>query len=410
MTAPRLGAAPRAWAMLALVALIGLNLRPFLTGPGTVLAGIEADTGLGHLGASMLTVLPMLLMGVGAFLAPAVQARVGTRRGVLAALLALALGSALRLAAWDGALLIATAALCGLGVAYIQAVFPGVIKDRFPGRMAAVMGVYSAMMMGGGALGARLTSRLAGGAGDSWRAALAWLAVPALIAFAAAWRHLAETPAARRDGALAGTLMRRPRTWLLIAAFGLVNGGYSSMVAWLAPAVQAQGWSIAQSGDLMVAMTIAQAAAALTLPALAARRPDRRPWLYATLAMQAMGFAGMAFWPAAAPLAWALIGGAGLGGCFALTFIAALDHFSQAEPAGVLAALMQGGGFLIAGLAPFAVAALRAATGGFAAGWTMHLACVAIACLLYQRLDPARYARVMAAEPGAAATRRVPSA
>ncbi|MFJ0716056.1 hypothetical protein WLV55_24830, partial [Bordetella bronchiseptica] len=70
MTAPRLGAAPRAWAMLALVALIGLNLRPFLTGPGTVLAGIEADTGLGHLGASMLTVLPMLLMGVGAFLAP----------------------------------------------------------------------------------------------------------------------------------------------------------------------------------------------------------------------------------------------------------------------------------------------------------------------------------------------------
>ncbi|CPO60123.1 membrane transport protein [Bordetella pertussis] len=99
-------------------------------------------------------------------------------------------------------------------------------------------------------------------------------------------------------------------------------------------------------------------------------------------------------------------GAAGLGGCFALTFIAALDHFSQAEPAGVLAALMQGGGFLIAGLAPFAVAALRAATGG----WTMHLACVAIACLLIQRLDPASYAQVMAAQPGAAATRRAPSA
>lgn len=124
MTAPRLGAAPRAWAMLALVALIGLNLRPFLTGPGTVLAGIEADTGLGHLGASMLTVLPMLLMGVGAFLAPAVQARVGTRRGVLAALLALALGSALRLAAWDGALLVATAALCGLGWPTSRRCFP----------------------------------------------------------------------------------------------------------------------------------------------------------------------------------------------------------------------------------------------------------------------------------------------
>ncbi|RZN10231.1 MFS transporter, partial [Bordetella pertussis] len=43
-------------------------------------------------------------------------------------------------------------------------------------------------------------------------------------------------------------------------------------------------------------------------------------------------------------------------------------------------------------------------------GWTMHLACVAIACLLIQRLDPASYAQVMAAQPGAAATRRAPSA
>ncbi|CFW91842.1 membrane transport protein [Bordetella pertussis] len=157
--------------------------------------------------------------------------------------------------------------------------------------------------------------------------------MPALIAFAAAWRHLAETPAARRDGALAGTLMRRPRTWLLIAAFGLVNGAIA----------QAAGDGLCRHGVL----------------------------------------AGG--------------GAAGLG---------ALDHFSQAEPAGVLAALMQGGGFLIAGLAPFAVAALRAATGG----WTMHLACVAIACLLIQRLDPASYAQVMAAQPGAAATRRAPSA
>ena len=39
--------AGRDWAMLALVVLIGLNLRPFLAAPAPILAEIVADTGLG---------------------------------------------------------------------------------------------------------------------------------------------------------------------------------------------------------------------------------------------------------------------------------------------------------------------------------------------------------------------------
>ena len=42
-------------------------------------------------------------------------------------------------------------------------------------------------------------------------------------------------------------MLRRPRTWLLMACFGLVNGGYASVVAWLAPFYQSHGWSAASS-------------------------------------------------------------------------------------------------------------------------------------------------------------------
>ena len=394
MQVPAYPPAPgRHWALLALVVLIGLNLRPFLTAPGPVLGDIAADTGMGYGGLALLTLLPMLLMGVGAFLAPALQAVVGTRRGMLVALLALTLGSALRLVP-GGLPLIATAVVCGAGVAFIQAAFPGIIKARFPTKVSAVTGLYSAMIMGGGALGAQLTPVLAGIAGD-WRTALAWLALPAAVALVAARRVLEELGTAAPDAALTAALLRRPRTWLLMAAFGLVNGGYSSMVAWLAPYYQAQGWAAAESGSLVAVMAVFQAASALVMPMLAARSRDRRPWLIATLAMQAIGFAGLALQPAAAPAVWIAICGAGLGGSFSLALVTALDHLPRPEQAGALAALMQGGGFLIAALAPLATALLHGWTGGFAGGWLLHLGFVAITVALYLRLDPARYAEAI---------------
>ena len=48
--------------LLAVVIVVGLNLRPFLTGVGPIAAEVSADTGLGLQGMALLTLLPMLLM------------------------------------------------------------------------------------------------------------------------------------------------------------------------------------------------------------------------------------------------------------------------------------------------------------------------------------------------------------
>src|SRR5690606_37225501 len=111
-----------------------------------------------------------------------------------------------------------------------------------------------------------------------------------------------------------------------MGCFGLINGGYTSVVAWLAPVYQAHEWGAAASGSLLAVLSVSQAATALTLPILARKTPDRRPWLWLTLALQAAGFAGLAFMPTVAPFVLAVILGAGLGGCFALIMIVALDH------------------------------------------------------------------------------------
>lgn len=387
-------ALPRLLPLFA-IALIGLNLRPFLTGVGPLTGAIDATTGLGLQGMALLTLLPMLLMGIGAFAGPLLQRVVAPRQLVLLALVVLAAGSALRLFASNGALLLGTALLCGLGVAIVQAVLPGIIKRDFPGRVAIIMGLYSAMLMGGGALGAQATPWLAHGMG-SWQAGLALLAAPTLAALGLAL-CLPSDETMRSAQASMAAFLGRPRVWMLMACFGLVNGGYASAVAWLAPLYQEQGLSAAASGSLLAVLAISQAAAALLLPIAARGNEDRRGWLWLTLAMQAIGFAGLTFAPQAAPLALAAVLGAGLGGCFALMMIVALDHLPDAVQAGTVSALMQGGGFMLAALPPWIVAALHDRIGGFVAGWLFHLGCVAIVTLLIVRLSPAGYARAMMA-------------
>ena len=379
---------------IVLIVLIGLNLRPFLTAPGPILSLLKMDTGLGNDGVALLTLLPMLLMGLGAFVAPSVQSVIGTRGGILAALGALALGSALRAIVPNGWTLILTAVLCGVGVAFIQAVLPGIIKAKFPNAIAPVTGLYSAMIMGGGAVGAWVAPTLVA-VGFDWRTALAMVGLPTVLALLAAVTLLSNARLSRPNPKLAGQLLRRPRTWTLMAAFGLINGGYASLVAWLAPFYQSIGWSATDSGSLVAAMAVSQAVAALIVPFLARKSIDRRPWLLVTLVMQGTGFVGLAFLPTVCPLLWVAFCGFGLAGSFALAIVTALDHLPTAEQAGALAALMQGGGFLVAAFAPYAMARVIDWSGDYTNGWAMHLIFVAATITLYLRLDPKRYVTAM---------------
>jgi len=374
-----------AWPLLLVVAIVGLNLRPFITGVGPLAEGIRDETGLGLQGLSLLTLVPMLLMGLVGFAGPSLQSAVGVRRSIIAALAVLCVGSLLRLFSVTGWELIETAALIGCGAAIVQAMFPGVVKRVFPGHVAKVMGLYSAMLMSGGALGAKASPIIAGHAG-SWHLGLAWLALPAGLAvlLAAVYLPANEQSESRRN--VTTELLRRPRAWLLMLCFGLVNGGYSTVIAWLSPSYQAQGWGGTASGNLLAVMAICQAIFALILPLFIGRTADRRAWLWLTLVLQAAGFAGLAFWPQLAPYLWTALVGAGLGGCFVLWMVVALDHLSDPVRAGALSALMQAGGFLIAAVPPWIVAVLHDLTGAFLAGWLLHLTCVIVVMALTHRL------------------------
>lgn len=366
---------------LGAIVSIGVNLRPLLTSISPLMTTIRDATGLSFYGASLLTSLPVVAMGIGAFGAGGLARTIGETRGVALGLLAIALACAARWTASSGVALWATALLAGAGVAAIQALLPAVMKQRFHARVPLAMGVFSASIMGGGGLGAGLSPWVSR-ALQSWQAGLAVWTIPACGAlvcwWALHWRSSGTAAAAKPVAARADTLSlwRTRRAWTLGLYFGIVNGGYTSLAAWLPAFYQQRGVSVAASGSLLAGMTVFQATSALLLPLAAASFRDRRPWLILGLSAQLVGLFGLIAWPDVAPLLWVGVAGAGLGGTFSLTLVTAMDHSSDHRLAGELVAFIQGVGFIVAAVAPVVAGLARGWSGGFGAAWIMLAGCV----------------------------------
>lgn len=387
---PRTESTFQRWAGWALLVCLGLNLRPILSSVSPLLDEIRGATGLSFQGSAWLTSLPVICMGLVALLGVRIEARLGERRGVSLGLLLVLLACGVRLYFGQATALLATALFGGAGVALIQALVPALIKRQFQQRVALAMGVYSASLMGGGGLAALLSPQVASHFGN-WQVGLGVWLLPAMAALLL-WLCL-PLGTGRRNASQAPSqaLWNHRRAWLLALYFGLVNCGYMSMVAWL-PAYYLQlGWSASQSGSLLAFMTIFQVTAALLMPALAQRSPDRRTLLGISLAAQAVGFLGLVLWPLQSPHLWVALIGFGLGACFALSLILTLDHRRDPRQAGQLAAFVQGVGFLLNAVSPWLSGWLRQVTGSFVSAWWVLIVGVLAMLLLTRIFSPASY-------------------
>ncbi|KVG34106.1 MFS transporter [Burkholderia diffusa] len=362
---------------LAAIVLVGLNLRPALAAIGPLLDMIQRATGIGDSAASLLTTIPILLMGAGALSAPRLQRVTGIAGGVWLGVALIAFACAARIGAQYAWLLLASACCAGLGIAMVQALLPGFVKAHFATRIGGAMGVYSTSIMGG----AVLASVVAPFAADRWGwvAALAGWSLPAAVA-ALAWPLATRGGDALVSGSMAASAVRErpsrsPRAWRLAMFFGIATGAYTLVLAWLPPYYMRLGWSPTAAGGLLGGVTLAEVVAGLAISATIDRLPDRRPALHAAIASLLAGLLVMLAAPQALALPAALLMGVGIGALFPLSLIVTVDHAATPADAASLTGFVQGVGYLIAGLFPFAAGIVRQRLADLSPAW------VAMACL-----------------------------
>ncbi|MHC8315624.1 cyanate transporter [Pseudomonas sp. LB3P31] len=391
METVRANTRPALLLMLAIV-LVALNLRPSMAAVGPLLSAIRGDIELSFSLASLLTMLPVMAMGMAMFFGIRVSQRLGEQRTVILSLLIIGLATASRLFLDSAAELILSAVLAGVGIALIQALMPALIKSRFSDNVALCMGLYVTSIMGGAAIAASFAPLVMVRTG-SWRVGLAVWAVLALVALIfwiaqPAQLTLPESKPATKDG-----FFNNSRAWLLAIFFGLGTASYTCVLAWLAPYYMEKGWSEQDAGLLLGFLTAMEVVSGLVTPAIANRSRDRRLVLVVLLGLIMAGFCGLILSPQHLSLLWPCLLGLGIGGLFPMSLIVSMDHLHNPQRAGGLTAFVQGIGYLIAGISPLLAGLIRDQLGRFEWAWWALTAVVAVMILMVLRFDPRHYAQ-----------------
>ena len=360
------------------VVLVALCLRGPFAAVGPLLGELSEQLSVPLTALAALASLPLVVFGLLSPAAPVLAARIGLHRAVLAGVLLLAVGVAVRLAGVVG--LFAGTVLLSAGIAVANVLLPAVARAEYGERAAGVVGLVTASMAVSAALGTGLAQPLEGAAGGSALRGLALWLVPvsvATLAIGSLTRARAGTagaapppPAADRQGIL------RDRVAVAVTLFfGLQSLSFYAMLTWLPDILESDaGVSAVTAGAYTALAALLGGPASLVVPTLAARRRSQVGAVVLIAVPTTVSVVGLLLAPSSAPLLWALLFGLGTGAAFPLSMTLVLLRTRDVAQTGRLSAAAQSAGYLLAATGPLAVGALAEATGGWRAGLLVLLA------------------------------------
>ena len=346
--------------------LVAFNLRPVFSSASTLLPEIRETLGLSGLGASILTTLPVICLGLFSPLAPRLSRWIGTERTLLGAVLLLACGTALRGLPSIPLLLLGTA-VAGACIAVGNVLLPGLVKRDFPDRPALMTGWYTMALCAGAAGAAGLTLPLKHSLGLSLGGALAIWALPALLA------GLLWLPQILSRGSQAGqlrppvqSLWRSRLAWHIPLFMGLQSALAYCVFGWLVPILRERGLDGVTAGAVVSMSVMMQAGACLLAPHLAVRGRDQRAINVGLSVLAVVALLGLLFAPLWSVWFWAALQGVGQGGLIAVALTVIVLRARDSHVAAQLSGMAQCVGYLLAAAGPLLVGLIHGWTGGFA--------------------------------------------
>lgn len=356
--------------MLALC-LVAVIMRPAITALGPLIDRISVDTAIP---LAILGALPTIILITWALMSPfghSIGRRLGLGGAVFGALAVLGAGLIIRSLPGSNAWLWLGTALIGVALAIGNVLMPAVIKRDFPLRIPLMMGIYSAILGGAGAVASGLAVPIANifgnNTGAGWRVSL--LVTGGLIlpfAFIAWWLTTrGQRFAQRANNTPHSGIWRDPVAWLVAVYMGVQSTSFYVLVTWLAPMSLTAGRDATAAGIDVMTYQLFSLIGSLTV-AIAMRGKGGRitPALLPVLGI--LGIVCLIIWPGAIgywviPLG--LFSGASLGVSLTLMAQRARDHSASSA----LSGMSQSVGYLIAAIGPVLFGAVHAFTNTWSA-------------------------------------------
>jgi CP family cyanate transporter-like MFS transporter len=376
--------APSPFIFAIIAFIVGLNLRPILASTGPLFSVLQREAGLSATQFSLLTTLPVVMMGLAALCGPWLLARPGAVRGIMAALFILLLACLLRGVSTSMSGLMGTALVGGASIGMIQALMPALIKKAYAQSASTVMSLFSTGIMAGAAMAAASAEPL-----FSWLELKPTLAMPGVVALVALLLWITVARHFHGEKAVYEKVALNPsRSTLLLLFFGIGTGAYTLVLAWLPPLYIQAGWSARSSGYMLAWLTLTEVVAGFAVSALIHKFPDRRVPLIAVLLLLLAGLMSLIFAPGSMPVISTLLLGVGIGALFPLSLIVTFDHARTPAEAGKLLSRVQGGGYMIAALMPLLAGIVRDSSVSLTSAWLVMSAGVVVMIFIATNFKP----------------------
>lgn len=391
--------------------LVALNLRPAIVAVGPLLSSIGVTFNWGESIQGLLGSLPLLAFALFSLIVGALTAKLDSDKVLFWALIALASGCIVRSLSGESMVWLGTLAI-GASIAVGNVLAPAIVKRDFIDNVSFATGAYSACVTTGSAL-AGLTASAAADALGGWQPALAFWAIPALLA-ALLWL-LRTKPAKGADSIRADekdsvaetrleqqfesaenprpisesteaesplhALLKRPSTWLATLFMGLQSAAFYTFCNWLPSIAEAAGFSSGEAGVHLFIFQALGIVSGLLIPRFMYLRGNQ---VCAGLLASAPLLVAALGWLLSPHLSllWSIFGGMGQGASLvvALTLIS-LRGRTHAETV-ALSGFAQSLGYLLAACGPFVFGALTETTQGFEAPLVFMAALATAQCAL----------------------------
>lgn len=381
--------------VVAALVLIGIALRPQALIVGPLVGQIQADLGMSHGVAGLLSTIPILCMGFLAPLGPVLSGSIGPRLGAALCVLLIAAFGILRALLPDTAMVLVATVGVGVGMAVIGPILPSIVRQHLPNQPAAGTGAYVAGLVLGATATAAAAVPIAVATGG-WRGSFAIISATALGSLVA-WIVLMpkDTGHTRTAPQRPDLPWRRPSAWLLGVIFGSQSILFYGGITWLASIYTERGWGEVEAGGLVALFTGVGIVPTLAVPVIADRLGTRRTQLAGAALLSLGGALIVALTPGEPSGSLVTAGavvllGLGIGAYFPLALTLPVDVAADPADAASISALMLLVGYLLAATSPVALGFVRDTFGDFTAV-TWILVAVALAQLpLALSLHPRR--------------------
>lgn len=344
--------------LLAGIVFVSVNLRPGITSVGPLMGIIRDDIGLANWSIGFLTGLPLVAFAFASPMVPGLGKRFTNERAMIIGLIILFFGIMIRSISLLFFLFAGTL-LVGLGIAICNVLLPGVVKEKYPQKVALMTAVYSTVMASFAAVASGFSIPLAQGLEWGWQLSLFFWTIPVIIAICI-WIYISKkNPTEKRVNmkyvsSRDGRIWRSKLAWQVALYMGLQSSLFYIVISWLPEILIGHyGTSIATGGWLLSYTQFVGIPASFFVPIIAGQLYSQRIIVAGLGICSLAGFSGLLFGNSFLMLilSTTLIGIV-LNGNFALALTLLGLRAKNSRIASELSGMAQSIGYLLAAIGP----------------------------------------------------------